>query len=338
MNSAPLVTVLGMHRSGTSALAGLLTRLGLHAGAARELLPAAADNPRGFFERADVVDLNDRLLRTRAMQVLGERLRAEGCDTAALLDGFGWLLGAFAPGDGATDDTQHANDIGACLEALAAGAGSAPGLVLKDPRLSLTFPAWHRQAAHSVVLIGLRTPAAVIDSLARRDHIPTALGAFLWTRYTHAAIEASEGLPRLLVDYDRLLADPGAAIDTLVTFLGANGVGVDTARRGEALAFLSPELRHSHGAGAAQSNALYRRLLDGLPETGPSLPTDETPGERELAFYQALRVILSQRLADERAQAEHLARVLERLERHVVSGGVIRILRRLKRDPGFGAP
>ena len=197
MNSAPLVTVLGMHRSGTSALAGLLTRLGLHAGAARELLPAAADNPRGFFERADVVDLNDRLLRTRAMQVLGERLRAEGCDTAALLDGFGWLLGAFASGDGATDDTQHADDIGACLEALAAGAGSAPGLVLKDPRLSLTFPAWHRQAAHSVVLIGLRTPAAVIDSLARRDHIPTALGAFLWTRLDRSQRRAAASAGRL---------------------------------------------------------------------------------------------------------------------------------------------
>ena len=54
--------VLGMHRSGTSAIAGFLAKAGFYAGEETDLLPSAEDNPKGFFERADVNALNDLLL------------------------------------------------------------------------------------------------------------------------------------------------------------------------------------------------------------------------------------------------------------------------------------
>ena len=56
------VAILGMHRSGTSAVAGFLAKAGFFAGEEDDLLPAAEDNPKGFFERADVNALNDDLL------------------------------------------------------------------------------------------------------------------------------------------------------------------------------------------------------------------------------------------------------------------------------------
>ena len=44
-----VLLVLGMHRSGTSALAGTFSQLGLRLG--DELMPATADaNPKGYFE------------------------------------------------------------------------------------------------------------------------------------------------------------------------------------------------------------------------------------------------------------------------------------------------
>ena len=56
------VVILGMHRSGTSAVAGFLAKAGFFAGEAADLLEAAEDNPKGFFERADVNALNDNFL------------------------------------------------------------------------------------------------------------------------------------------------------------------------------------------------------------------------------------------------------------------------------------
>ena len=54
--------ILGMHRSGTSLAAALLRCMGIKAGQTEMLLPAADDNPRGFWERRDVMQLNDEIL------------------------------------------------------------------------------------------------------------------------------------------------------------------------------------------------------------------------------------------------------------------------------------
>ncbi len=59
------VVILGMHRSGTSAVAGFLAKAGFFAGEDADLLAAAEDNPKGFFERADVNALNDNFLAER---------------------------------------------------------------------------------------------------------------------------------------------------------------------------------------------------------------------------------------------------------------------------------
>ena len=56
------VVILGMHRSGTSMVAGALATAGLYAGEPDELLADQSDNPHGFWERRDVVSLNDAIL------------------------------------------------------------------------------------------------------------------------------------------------------------------------------------------------------------------------------------------------------------------------------------
>src|SRR5579871_1700721 len=54
------VLVLGMHRSGTSAVAGVAHLLG--AEAPKHMIPAATDNPSGFFEAIIVLGVNDWIL------------------------------------------------------------------------------------------------------------------------------------------------------------------------------------------------------------------------------------------------------------------------------------
>jgi hypothetical protein len=56
-----LIVVLGMHRSGTSAVAKALACMGVSLG--NDLLPAGKDNPKGFFEDKAINDLNIEMLR-----------------------------------------------------------------------------------------------------------------------------------------------------------------------------------------------------------------------------------------------------------------------------------
>jgi hypothetical protein len=60
----PGVIVLGMHRSGTSMLSGLLVNgIGYKVGG--PLIGAAFDNAKGFFERIDVVLQNDEFMQSQ---------------------------------------------------------------------------------------------------------------------------------------------------------------------------------------------------------------------------------------------------------------------------------
>ena len=54
------VFVLGMHRSGTSALSGTLNKLGFYLG--KELIKEYPDNIKGFFENKDIVEFNKNKL------------------------------------------------------------------------------------------------------------------------------------------------------------------------------------------------------------------------------------------------------------------------------------
>src|SRR5438132_4481954 len=56
------IAITGMHRSGTSLLAEILMRAGVHFGPPEQWLPADESNPRGYFEDRRVIDLDDRLL------------------------------------------------------------------------------------------------------------------------------------------------------------------------------------------------------------------------------------------------------------------------------------
>ena len=55
-----VLLIFGMHRSGTSAFAGLLKESGIPMG--KELMKPAFDNPRGFYENEKIVAFNERIL------------------------------------------------------------------------------------------------------------------------------------------------------------------------------------------------------------------------------------------------------------------------------------
>ncbi len=182
-----LVLVLGMHRSGTSALSRAVTLLG--AAAPATLMPAAPDNPRGFWESAVLAAINDRILAAG-----GSRWD----------DWRGFDPGVLDPA------------LRALLEReMAAGLrrefGQAGLMVLKDPRLSRLLPLWRPvlagQGIAAGAIIALRHPGAVAASLARRNAMAPNTAALLWLRHVLDAEHRTRDMPRALVSFDALLRD-----------------------------------------------------------------------------------------------------------------------------------
>ncbi len=195
------VVVLGMHRSGTSALTSLLAGLGCYAGPAGSLPPPSAWNQRGFWEHPGVAALNEDLL---------------GALGASWYD----LLGI--------DVDQLDGARGARLvargRALVAELDRHRPWVIKDPRLCVLLPFWRPLLERPVCVLTHRDPLAIARSLQKREGFPIVFGLALWELHVRAALAASAGLPRLVTSYRSLVSDPPAAAAELRARLTALGI------------------------------------------------------------------------------------------------------------------
>jgi len=209
--AAPLL-ILGGHRSGTSLVSGLLWHAGLHMG---ELVLGGPDNPRGFFESAEVLAAHEALLaaQERDWTCPPHRLDPHTCD-----------LGPLA----------------AVVHDLAAPGGPWG---VKDPRLLYLLPAWV-ELLPAMRLIGvLRHPAAVAASLtARNGFIPPHARAVADAHLARlAALQRQLGFP--VLDYD----GPGEALLAGArTAAEAMGLHWDEVAAAD---LFDPELRHQAASG-----------------------------------------------------------------------------------------
>lgn len=236
-----IVVVLGMHRSGTSAIARGLRALGVELG--ERLMPAAPNNnEKGFFEDIDANALNNELLAH-----LGHRWDSLGpIARSALLR----------------------EDLGPFRErAIALLRDKLAGIAvfgMKDPRISRLLPFW--QSAFATVgaeagyVISSRNPLSVADSLARRDGFEAVKSHYLWLEHLAWSMLDTEGSPRLVVDFDALMKDPASQLQRISRALGLpfDPRAPDFAEFSRE--FLAEELRHSthEAAEVAGSHGLPR--------------------------------------------------------------------------------
>jgi len=171
------ILVLGMHRSGTSALAQTLNLLGVAVGDEDALLPAhPTDNPRGYWERSDIVASHDEFLASAGYswsRVAG--ITASDFDSVALQ-----VL------------EERLRQIITRLD-----QGGRPWLV-KDPRLCLLLPQWSRLVDGIACVVAVRDPRDVAASILREG----LRGAFtsnfllaLWEKYLRTALVNLAGKP-----------------------------------------------------------------------------------------------------------------------------------------------
>lgn len=234
------ILVLGMHRSGTSAVTRVLSLLG--ATLPERLMPRAEGNPVGYFEPMEIVSIHERLLAS--------------ADT----EWSDW--GAF-PQDWYRSGSREAF-LGELTEAVIRNYGDDGLFLVKDPRLLRFVPLWRDLLTglrvRPAAVLPFRNPIEVALSLKRRDGFPQEHGFLLWLRHVLDAEFHSRDLVRAFVSYDRLLDQKRMATYGLIESLPFDWPRKTSAAFDEIAQFLDGKLRRN----TASRDDLS--LLAGIPE------------------------------------------------------------------------
>ena len=240
--------ILGMHRSGTSALTRVVNLLG--AELSDKLMPPQPDNERGFWEQDEVVPTHEALLLD---------MHAMWCDPFFLPEGFEEK--PFA--------ARHADTLSAIVKER---FGNSPLWALKDPRLSILLPIWKPILKHQHIeplyLIALRHPIEVARSLEKRDQMPISHGCALWIHYTLKSLIHTNGENRLLISYESLLENWRSVAANIAASMQCPWPNSPDAAAPQIDAFLSKNLRHHLATGTDPgcyyidtANRLYDLLI-----------------------------------------------------------------------------
>ncbi len=244
-----MIVVTGMHRSGTSLLALWLDAAGVPFGPRSEFYAADAHNPRGYLEERGIIDLNS-YIATGFTRTGGMVQRLVGQAT--------YLAGA--------GDRHRANRVARVHEQMRATAEQRSGVAVKDPRFCLTLGDWDAiDGAVERCVVAVRHPALVVDSLHRRQRIPTRLGYQFWLRHAAGITSGATKKNRLFLDLDALMT--GDSIEA------------------------SAERLADHLAGRADVSALVDAFADVFaPSLVRSQPSSTMPPDVE-ALYGWMKVL-----------------------------------------------
>jgi hypothetical protein len=196
MPQGPWLMVVGMHRSGTSAVTGALGALGFNTPHQDDRMGWHEFNP-DHWESVSINRFDEGLLAS-----MGGSWEAPP-DLAP-----GWENG--------TEPHQVPDPA-----AVVTTAYRDPGpLVWKDPRLCILLPYWRRILPPPLAAVMVwRSPLSVARSLHRREGMPLANGVALWERYNRCALEHLVGVDTYVCDYETVLDNPLAEFTAVADWL-----------------------------------------------------------------------------------------------------------------------
>jgi hypothetical protein len=223
---APLgrgLIVLGMHRSGTSAVTGAIDALGLPACRVEDRMPAQPSNERGFYESRSLATFDERLMnRLGGTWFVPPTLRS------------GWQT------------RRRLLDYQAQAASLFRAAHPFAGWVWKDPRACVLMPFWDLVLGPDMPrIVVLRNPFEIAASLQTRNQLPLELALALCERHLRRSLRDSALRPVLVTAYDELFRDLPNWCKRIASFARSHGVAMPRSIAiGRAQSFLSAELRH----------------------------------------------------------------------------------------------
>ncbi len=238
-NSLPqrMTVVLGMHRSGTSALTGLLGNLGLSG--PTDALGATENNLLGYWESRSLVVSSDKFLSDQKSHWSELYTWPSGWWTSkAALE---WI-------DSYWNDLQTAYS-------------TDRHFVLKDPRLCILFegmiPCIDESFMHIDFLLILRPPVESVISLCKAEHISCRHALLLWIGSVLRSENLSRAYSRMVFTYQQLLESPDSILDSCSLLWGKTFVESNSL---EAKSFLRPSLYRT------KSNSVKDSFLEENPD------------------------------------------------------------------------
>lgn len=256
------ILVLGMHRSGTSATAGVLTLLGGEA--PKHSMGPDASNRRGSFQSKLLTEFNDELIASAGSRWNDWRQFNRdwyGSPTAARFKQTAWNLFA-SEFEGAT----------------------LP--VFKDPRICRIAPFWldvlRNSGVTPHVVMPIRSPLEVTQSLNvggnSADRPTTATGLLLWLRHVVDAEFHTRSLPRCIFNWRDLLTDWRSVCGKISTEAQIGWPRMSDRAAYEVDRFLSRELVHHtcEPTGDTEVHEWVRRAYEALMELSRNPLSDST--------------------------------------------------------------
>jgi hypothetical protein len=219
------VVVLGMHRSGTSALTRVLNLLGCDL--PKTLLPPSPnDNDLGFWESRPLVELDN-----------------------SILESAGARWDDWSPFNQAWFSSPKASEFrDGALALLREEFGTSVLFVLKEPRICRFAPFWfdalETSGVNARIILPVRNPLEVAASLSKRNGYEATYWQLLWLRHVLDAEYASRGRPRYFASYDRLMKNWSRVAVEASGALGITWPRLSSQSGSEITAFLSEKYRH----------------------------------------------------------------------------------------------
>jgi len=202
----PIVFVLGMHRSGTSLCSHILSALGVDMAdqiAGPGNTSVTPDNPRGHWERWEIVEFHDRILRLFNRDYFG-RFHDFALPVA-------WWADPHV--------AQIRREIVAFLEKRM-GDGY---FGFKDPRTVRLMPVWYQIFKElkltPKIILCLRNPAHIARSVNTRDRLDPEIGEYRWLVHMIDFFRYANKFDFCMVEYEEWFNEPSVNIGKLQRFL-----------------------------------------------------------------------------------------------------------------------
>ena len=230
------IVILGMHRSGTSAITRALNLLGAELGPTEDV--------GQYWERGAM------------------RLQ---CDALLAKFGGAWDCPGVMPDSWETNESVTEVEPGAA--SAIADYGDPEVLLWKDPRASLTLPFWRKHLGDDpIAIIIYRHPEEVWASLDTRNGFGPGLSFALWERYNSDALRYASGLRTVVFAYSELVKNQVEIMTQLVATLGKWGVSLrdpastDMELRADQQHHNAPE-HFSHPSATESQQTLFASLV-----------------------------------------------------------------------------
>ena len=218
------ILILGMHRSGTSALTGMLSMLDVYLGS--ELMESNKHNEKGYFENSNFYKINDELLSGINSSwediFYNEEKLAKFNNSLELISKLKNII---------IEQFNYSNIF-----------------AIKDPRIVYLFPIYKKVLdelnINIKIIIPYRNPIEVARSLTRRDNFSLEKGMLLWAYHIILAEKFSRKYQRIFINYENIINNSEEVINNLSELLELDlhskyEQNIDQINR-----FLDPGLQH----------------------------------------------------------------------------------------------